>query len=58
MLLASYGPQLAEQALQGAVLHTLTPQDLTLPDSMGVQPGSITVTARGLVIGFVNKQQP
>ena len=58
MLLASYGPQLAEQALQGAVLHTLTPQDLALPDSMGVQPGSITVTARGLVIGFVNKQQP
>ena len=58
MLLASYGPQLAEQALQGAVLHTLTQQDLALPDSMGVQPGSITVTARGLVIGFVNKQQP
>lgn len=58
LLLASYGPQLAEQALQGAVLHTLKPQDLALPDSMGVQPGSITVTARGLVIGFVNKQQP
>jgi hypothetical protein len=58
MLLASYGPQLAEQALQGAVLHTLKPQDLALPDSMGVQPGSITVTARGLVIAFVNKQQP
>jgi len=55
MLLASYGPQLAEQALQGAVLHTLKPQDLALPDSMGVQPGSITVTAKGLVIGFVNK---
>lgn len=55
LLLASYGPQLAEQALQGAVLHTLKPQDLALPDSMGVQPGSITVTARGLVIGFVNK---
>lgn len=58
LLLASYGPQLAEQALQDAVLHTLKPQDLALPDSMGVQPGSITVTAKGLVIGFVNKQQP
>jgi hypothetical protein len=56
MLLASYGPQLAEQALQGAVLHTLKPQDLALPDSMGVQPSTITVTAKGLVIGFVNKQ--
>jgi len=55
MLLASYGPQLAERALQGAVLHTLKPQDLALPDSMGVQPGSITVTAKGLVIAFVNK---
>jgi len=56
MLLSSYGPQLAEQALQGAVLHTLKPQDLALPDSMGVQPSTITVTAKGLVIGFVNKQ--
>lgn len=55
MLLGSYGPQLAEQALQGAVLHTLKPEDLTLPDSMGVQPSTITVTAKGLVIAFVNK---
>lgn len=55
MLLASYGPQLAEQALQGAVLHTLKPQDLALPDSMGVQPSTITVTDKGLVIAFANK---
>ena len=55
MLLGGYGPQLAEQALQGAVLHTLKPQDLALPDSMGVQPSTITVTAKGLVIAFVNK---
>lgn len=55
MLLGSYGPQLAEQALQGAVLHTLKQQDLALPDSMGVQPSTITVTAKGLVIAFVNK---
>ncbi|MEP6772466.1 MAG: DUF1439 domain-containing protein [Polaromonas sp.] len=55
MLLSGYGPQLAEQALQGAVLHTFKPQELALPDSMGVQPGSITVTERGLVIGFINK---
>jgi hypothetical protein len=55
MLLGSYGPQLAEQALQGAVLHTLKPQDLALPDSMGVQPSTITVTDKGLVIAFVNK---
>lgn len=55
MLLSGYGPQLAEQALQGAVLHQLKPQDLALPDSMGVQPSSITVTAKGLVIAFANK---
>ena len=54
-LLAAYGPALAEQALQDAVLHTFKPQDLALPDSMGLQPGSITVTAQGLVVGFVAK---
>ncbi|MDB5891338.1 MAG: putative transrane protein [Polaromonas sp.] len=54
-LLEAYGPALAEQALQDAVLHQLTTQDLTLPHSMGLQPGSITVTAQGLVIDFVDK---
>lgn len=54
-LLAAYGPALAEQALQDAVLHTFKPQDLALPDGMGLQPGSITVTAQGLLIGFVPK---
>ena len=56
LLLSGYGPQLAEQALQGAVLHTLTAQDLALPDTMGLQPGDITVTASGLVVSFVRKQ--
>jgi hypothetical protein len=37
------------------VLHTLQPKDLALADVMGLQPGSITVTASGLVIGFVAK---
>lgn len=54
-LLAAYGPALAEQALQDAVLHTFKPQDLALPDGMGLQPGSITVTAQGLVVRFVAK---
>ena len=54
-LLAAYGPALAEQALQDAVLHTFKPQDLALPDGMGLQPGSITVTSGGLVIAFVPK---
>ena len=53
-LLNAYGPMLAEQALGDAVLHTLRPQDLALPEAMGLQPGSITVTAAGLVISFVS----
>ena len=54
-LLNAYGPSLASQALQDVVLHQLSAQDLSLPDSMGLQPGSIDVTRQGLVIGFVNK---
>lgn len=57
-LLAAYGPALAEQSLQDVVLHQLKPKDLELPDGMGLQPGSITVTAQGLVIAFVAKQMP
>lgn len=52
-LLSAYGPALAEQALGEVVLHTLRPQDLALPDALGLQPGSITVTARGLAVSFV-----
>ena len=54
-LLDAYGPALAEQTLQEVVLHTLQPKDLALADVMGLQPGSITVTAQGLTIGFVAK---
>ena len=57
-LLNAYGTRLAEQSLREVVLHQLKPQDLALPDAMGLQPGGITVTPQGLVIGFVNKQQP
>ncbi len=54
-LLNAFGPALAEQTLREVVLHQLRPQDLALPDAMGLQPGSITVTSEGLVIGFVAK---
>ena len=56
-LLNAYAPRLAEQSLREVVLHQLKPQDLALPDVMGLQPGSITVTQQGVVIGFVNKPQ-
>lgn len=55
-LLRAYGSALAEQALLEVVLHKLRPQDLMLADGLGLQPGAITVTARGLVIGFVPKK--
>lgn len=54
-MLNTYGPALAERTLLEVVLHTLRPQDLALPDTLGMQPGSITVTNEGLTIGFVPK---
>ncbi len=54
-LLNAYGPALAEKTLQNVVLHQLRPQDLALPDAMGLQPESITVTPRGLAISFISK---
>jgi hypothetical protein len=55
-LIDLYGQALAEQALLEVVLHRLHPRDLALPDAMGLQPGEITVTPDGLVIGFIGKQ--
>lgn len=54
-LLNAYGPAMAEKTLRDVVLHRLRPQDLALSDAMGLQPGSITVTPKGLLIGFVAK---
>lgn len=54
-LLNQYAPSLAEQALQEVVLHQLAPQDLRMLDAMGMQPGEITVTDSGLLVGLVLK---
>lgn len=54
-LLNTFGPSLAEQSFQEVVLHQLRPQDLAMADGLGMQPGSMTVTDQGLVIGFVLK---
>ncbi|CAN7606552.1 DUF1439 domain-containing protein [Acidovorax sp. LjRoot117] len=56
-LLNAYGPVLAEQSLGEVTLHQLRPQDTAMFDGMGLQPGAITVTAKGLTVAFVNKQQ-
>lgn len=54
-LLNTYAPALAQQSLLEVVVHQLRPQDLALADTMGFQPGNITVTEAGLLIGFVPK---
>ncbi len=54
--LNAYAGALAEQGLREVVVHQLRPQDLALADAMGLQPGAVTVTPQGLVIGFVAKQ--
>jgi hypothetical protein len=54
-MLNTYAPALAEQSLREVVLHRLRPQDLAMADAVGMQPGAITVTATGLVIGLVMK---
>jgi hypothetical protein len=54
-LLNTYAPALAEQSLREVVLHRLQPQDLRMADALGMQPGPITVTDTGLVIGLVLK---
>lgn len=51
-LLSLYGPALAEQALQGLVLHRLAARDLVLPETMGLEPDTLSVSAQGLVVGF------
>ncbi|HKB53620.1 MAG TPA: DUF1439 domain-containing protein [Ramlibacter sp.] len=54
-LLQQSAGDLVRQAMLEVVLHRLRPQDLALADTMGLEPGPITVTWDGLVIGLVNK---
>lgn len=56
-VLGGLGPALAQQALREVVLHPLQPRDLAAMDRMGVQPGRITVTARGLEIELIPRAQ-
>ena len=47
--------RVAQQALQGFALYTVPAEDLELADSLGLQPGAITVTEQGLNVAIVNK---
>ena len=53
-LIKLYAPVLAEQSLREVTLHQLRPQDTAMFDGLGLQPGPITVTAKGLRVEFVN----
>ena len=55
-LLNAYAPALAEQSLREVVLHQLRPQDTALMDGLGLEPGPITITEKGLNVAFVRKQ--
>ena len=55
MLLGAYGASLAEQTLLEVVVHRLEKKDLAMADLLGLEPGKITVTDQGVVVGFVNK---
>ena len=54
-MLAVYGPRLGEQVLEGLVLYQLEEKDLVLADSLGLQPGAITVTPLGLTVALDKK---
>jgi hypothetical protein len=47
------GSVLAEQVLNDAVIYRFRPEDLGKAQSRGVQPGAVTVTARGVEITLV-----
>lgn len=54
-MLSVYGPRLGEQVLEGLVLYQLEEKDLALADTMGLQPGAITITAQGLTVALEKK---
>jgi len=54
-MLNAYAPLLADQSMREVVLHEFTAKDLAAVDAMNMQPGPITVTDKGLVVGLVLK---
>lgn len=54
-MVQTYGLRVAQQALQGFPLYTVKAEDLALADSLGLQPGAITVTSEGLDVAIESK---
>ena len=57
-LMASLGPQLAQQALREVVLYQFKPGDAAVADNLGLQPGRMTVTAQGVSIELASRARP
>jgi hypothetical protein len=53
MLIDAYARSASERALLEVVVHRLRPGDLALAETMGFEPGEITVEPGGLAIRFV-----
>jgi hypothetical protein len=45
-------PEVAREAVGEFVLHSFSPRDLALADTMGFEPEKIVVTSDGLIIEF------
>ena len=45
----------SRDAIDGVILHRLSRSELALPDSLGLEPGKITVEDEGLELSFVPK---
>ena len=54
-MVQTYGLRVAEQALQNFPLYAVQEEDLALADSLGLQPGAITVTSQGLSVAIEPK---
>ncbi len=50
-------PSIARQAIGEVVLHTFTPRDLAVADTMGFEPGRFTVQDDGLLVEFTERRR-
>ena len=49
-------PGLAREVAAELVLHRFTPRELALPDTMGFEPGRVTVAEDGVLVEFREKR--
>jgi hypothetical protein len=49
-------PDMAREVAAELVLHRFTARELALPDTMGFEPGTVTVAEDGVVVAFRQKQ--